>query len=61
MRLFQWIACKIFGLHTWTCKAEEGINPTNQQLKSMKGFADYAKMYCKHCGKESKLNERLTT
>lgn len=60
MRFVKWITCNIFGLHEWTSKASEGIKPTEDQVKrGLSGFADYAKMYCKHCGKESKLNKRL--
>lgn len=65
-RISRWINCHIFGMHEWTCNASEGIKPNEQQLKegmsaeqAMAGFKDYAKMYCKNCKKESKLNDRL--
>ena len=54
------IRCNIFKSHNWTCRAMEGIDPTEEQIKGgAKGFAEYAKMYCKNCGKESKLNKKL--
>jgi len=44
--------CKVLGLHNWTCAADEGILATQEQLNSgLDGFWDYAKMYCKDCGK----------
>ncbi len=49
--------CDIMGIHTWTCNAEKGIKATPEQLKSVEGFWDYAKMYCDCCGKHSKLNK----
>lgn len=49
----------LLGHHEWTCAANKGIKATNDQLGSWQGFKDYVKMYCKHCGKESKLNKRL--
>lgn len=60
-KIKNWINCKILNFHEWTCNAEEGIKPTEKQLNSgISGFYDYAKMYCKHCKKESKFNnERL--
>lgn len=56
-KLLQIIGC-LFGIHEWTCKANEGIKPTEIKM-TIQGFKEYAKMYCKHCGKESKLNSRL--
>jgi len=54
------IKCKLFGMHNWTCAAEEGINPTKEQLEyGTAGFWDYAKMYCKDCGHVSKYSKRL--
>lgn len=46
------LACLI-GDHDWTSAAEQGIQPTKEQLKLdiISGFKDYAKMYCKRCGK----------
>ena len=63
-RLFKVIGggflCNIMGDHDWTCAKEEGIDPTPLQLKmGARGFADYATTYCKRCGKESSLNQRL--
>ena len=57
-KLLRWIACNIIGDHEWTCKAKEGVKPTEFE-SSIYGFREYAKMYCKHCKKESKLNSRL--
>lgn len=48
--------CKIWGFNDWICAASEGVKPTKEQLKNVKGFKEYATMYCKRCGKESKLN-----
>jgi hypothetical protein len=51
-----WFACWFAG-HDWTCKAAEDIPPTESQLKhGVSGFYDYAKMYCKRCGRESGRN-----
>lgn len=45
-------------MHNWTCKADQGIPPTQEQTDGgIDGFFDYAKMYCKDCGEESKLNK----
>lgn len=54
-KLWGWFRCFI-GDHEWTCAAKEGIEPTREQLGydgngSISGFLDYAKMYCKRCGK----------
>ena len=52
--------CKILGDHNWTCAAEQGENPTEKQVSDgLKGFKDYATMYCKDCGKISKLSHNL--
>jgi len=49
-RFINRLICQIIA-HNWTCKANEGIAPTKQQLSSgMDGFKDYARMYCKRCG-----------
>lgn len=56
-RLWQ---CKIWRFHEWTCDAAEGIKPTPEQVAGgVDGFYDYAKMYCKRCGKVSDLYYRL--
>jgi hypothetical protein len=53
-----WV-CWFFGNHDWTCDASEGIAPTYEQTHNgMRGFLDYAKMYCKRCGVESELSKR---
>jgi len=52
----KWFMC-LMGMHEWTCAAEQGIPPTKEQLIYLpEGFYDYATMYCKNCGKRSKLN-----
>jgi hypothetical protein len=51
------ISCKLFKYHNWTSNYNEDIPPTEDQLGSIKGFWDYAKMYCKDCGAESKFNK----
>lgn len=43
--------------HEWTSKYMQGIKPTQNELESIDGFWHYAKMYCKRCGTESKLNQ----
>lgn len=40
------------GRHDWTCKAEQGIPPSKDELEGgLDGFWRYAAMYCKRCGK----------
>lgn len=56
MKLWGWFLCHIMGDHDWTCAAAEWIEPTPLQIKNgVVGYADYAKMYCKRCGKVSTL------
>lgn len=51
--------CRIWDFHDWTCAAVEGIPPTDEQLGGgVEGFYDYARMYCKRCGKESEISQR---
>ena len=58
-KIFIWILCNIFNDHSWTSKANEEIPPTQAQLDAgIKGFNDYATMYCRHCGKISELSKR---
>jgi len=58
MKLIQQIYC-LFGFHEWTCNADQNIKATQAQINNgIDGFWDYAKMYCKHCKTESKLNSR---
>lgn len=56
MKLYYKLKVKVLcliGWHEWTCKAKEGIPPTQEQLSSpTPGFWDYATTYCKNCGKE---------
>jgi hypothetical protein len=54
---FYW--CKIWKWHKWTCAAEKGIKPTQEQLNSNYGFWDYAKMYCERCGYVYKTSNEL--
>jgi len=52
MKILTFVKCKIFNNHNWTCAAQEGIKPSEEQLQNgVDGFFDYAKMYCKDCGK----------
>jgi hypothetical protein len=53
-----WIKFNCFiGNHDWTCKAEQGIKPTEEELRDpIAGFKLYAGMYCKHCGRISRLS-----
>lgn len=48
--------CKIIQSHDWTCKAGEGIKPTEEELSTADSFWSYAKLYCKECGHVSKLS-----
>lgn len=49
--LWQAFKCWAFG-HNWTSAADEGIKPTEAQLKGgVGGFMNYATMYCKDCPK----------
>ena len=42
----------LIGDHQWTSAAEEGIDATKAQREGgIEGFYDYARMYCKQCGK----------
>lgn len=50
------LKCWLLGNHDWTCAAMEGIKATKEQLVDYEGFKAYATMYCKRCGKVSKLN-----
>ena len=44
--------CWIWRFHDWTCAAAEGIAPTVTQITGgVDGFFDYARMYCRRCGK----------
>ena len=49
--------CKIMKSHKWTCKAHQGIKPTDM---SVEGFCEYATMYCERCGYISELSRRFT-
>ena len=54
-----WV-CRIWGMHTWTCAAEQGKPPTPEQVAGgIKGFWDYARMYCARCGRESEVSKRM--
>ena len=53
------LACYVFRFHDWTCASAEGVPATPKQIADgIDGFYDYARMYCKRCGKESELSER---
>ena len=52
----QWL-CGLVG-HNWTFLGHHGIDPKPEQLKTVNGFYDYAKMYCSRCDYESSLNKR---
>lgn len=36
--------------HEWTCNAAEGVQPTQRQRTSYKGYLEYATEWCKRCG-----------
>ena len=47
----RFLKCLI-GLHDWTYAANEGVKATQEQLDAgIDGFWDYAKMYCRGCGR----------
>ena len=52
--------CNILGDHDWTSKAQEGIKPNPPKTSNVNvilaDFGEYAKMYCKRCGKVSGLS-----
>ena len=49
--------CYLWHNHDWTCAAAEGIPVTpEQRATGIEGFYDYAKMYCRCCGKISELS-----
>lgn len=54
-KLFGHIRCLI-GDHEWTSAAMQNVKPTDL---TMAGFKEYSRMYCKYCGKNSPLNDRL--
>jgi hypothetical protein len=55
-RLLGFFLCLICG-HDWTCNAAQGIPATPLQLANgLRGFLDYATMYCKRCRRVSDLN-----
>lgn len=45
--------------HSWTSAAMQGKKPTEEQMRSVKAFEGYMKMYCGRCGYVSKLNKPL--
>ena len=50
--IINWFLCNWIPGHDWTCKHEQGIEPTEAELKAgVAGFWSYARMYCKRCGK----------
>lgn len=51
--------CRVLGNHDWTSRAQQGIPPTREQLSTPDGFWDYAKMFCRRCGRVSRLNDRI--
>lgn len=55
-KLWRWFLC-LTGDHDWTCAKDEKIEPTQAQLDAgADGFFDYAKLYCRACGKVSRLS-----
>lgn len=53
--ILGWLACHLLQSHDWTCKAQESIKPDPPLREGMDliaaDFYEYAKMYCKRCGK----------
>lgn len=57
-KITEWIFCHILSDHDWTSASMEGKKPTQLQIRNrVNGFWDYSRMYCRHCGKMSKLNK----
>ena len=53
LKFWRWFLCLI-GEHDWTSAHDEGIDPSTEQLgQGAPGFLDYAKVYCRACGKVS--------
>lgn len=45
--LRNWFLCNVVGDHDWTCNAEQGIDPTQNEIdQGVMGFHHYAQMYC---------------
>ena len=57
MKIMRRLSC-LLGDHEWTCKAEEGIKPDPKKVEAdpLGYFAEYSKMYCKHCSAVSKYS-----
>lgn len=56
-KLRIWSPC-FWLTHDWTCKAEQGIDPTRSEIdQGVPGFYHYATMYCKRCGKEYQYDQ----
>lgn len=50
-RLFRRLAC-LTGHHEWTCKAAEGIPPTEQEVRDgIDGYERYGEGFCRNCGR----------
>lgn len=48
----KFFLCYVLQDHDWTCNANEGIPATAEQLQAgVAGFFDYARMWCRRCGK----------
>jgi hypothetical protein len=61
-RLGRWIMCNIFYIHVWTSEAMDGslnmgIDKKDCIFANM--FLRHVRMYCKHCGVESKVSEEF--
>lgn len=50
-RIWALIRCHALGDHRWTSKAQQGIQPSADELADgMKGFERFARMFCADCG-----------
>lgn len=48
------LLCWALDAHDWTSAAEQGLRPTQNQLSmGQPGFWEYARMYCRRCGRIS--------
>ncbi len=49
----KWLKCHVLQDHNWTCKAEQGIAPDGEKIRTdtTNYFWEYARGYCKDCGK----------
>lgn len=53
VRAWNWVRCRLLGDHDWTCKAEQGVKPSADELcDGLAGFDRYAQLFCSRCGRQ---------